>query len=92
MTAASDAAAKSTLIWKAASQYEINRDTWSDSFTEGPQKRNIFVFMMLPEMNSKCLVMEWKIIWQNLRSDYQKGFYQKRRLGWLVPLNPKKVR
>jgi len=25
MTAASDAAAKSTLIWKAASQYEIKR-------------------------------------------------------------------
>jgi len=37
MTAASDAVAKSTSIWEAASQYEINRHTWIDSVTERPQ-------------------------------------------------------
>jgi len=37
MTAASDAVAKSTLIWKDVTQYEINRHTWKESLTERPQ-------------------------------------------------------
>ena len=37
MTAASDAVAKSTSFWEAASQYEINRHTLNDSLTERPQ-------------------------------------------------------
>jgi len=42
-------------------------------------------------MNPKCLVMEWKMIWQNMWRNYQNVFYQKRRSGWSLALKPTKV-
>ena len=61
------------------------------TMTERLQYWNIFMVMMLSVMNSKCLVMEWKMIWQGMWRNYQKGFYQKKRLGRSLPLKATKV-
>jgi len=87
MTAASDAVAKAFWFEKLQAQSE-----YSKRFID--RKASVAKHLYgydYSVMNSKCLVVEWKMIWQNMWRNYQKGFYQQRRLGRSLPLKPSKV-
>jgi len=89
MTAASDAVAKSPSIWKAASQYEINRHTKNDSLTERPQQLKHVYGYGAPSDELKIFI-NWNWFGKTCEETI-KNVLTKKGGEAIVPLKPTKV-